>query len=350
MYHPAYPAPRSFGPGAPEGSGGPSLGVHMRKLVSVAAVLAALAASSAFAYQRFGPRELCEGFLPPNDLNIPEGDVRALGIDEAQFNAVLDRIEKVFTPIVAAKGAKLSVNRKWSDGTVNASAQQMWGTWHINMYGGLARHAAVTEEGFMLVACHEMGHHLGGYPKSSWATNEGGADYYATLKCMRMMYGEAEPLGPVDAVADAGCRAQFPRAGLNGCRNGARGGQSVAFLFQALRNSPTPPKFDTPNPSVVDRMFNQHPETQCRLDTYYQGALCTARLSAGVSDSDPNAGACTARNGQRVGLRPRCWYKPPADEPAAFDPAVAARPMALDGKAVAEKLEALKSALSGRGI
>lgn len=318
----------------------------MKKLVSAAAFLA-VAALSAFAHQRLVGKQLCSGFLPENDMKIPVGDVRARGIDEAMFNSVLDRVERVYAPIVAAKGGQLKVVRKWEDATVNAYAQQFGKVWQITMFGGLARHAATTEEGFMLVACHELGHHIGGHPKSSWATNEGGSDYYATLKCMRIMYGEAEPLGPVDAVAEAGCSAQFPGAGRNGCRNGARGGQSVAFLFQALRNSPTPPKFDTPNRTVVDRMYNQHPETQCRLDTYYQGALCAAALGTDVG-SDPNAGTCTAKNGHRVGLRPRCWYKPPADEPA-LD-AVAVKPLGLDVKAVTAKLESMRAALSGRGI
>ena len=322
----------------------------MRKFVIAAAVIAT-AGSSAFAVHRAGRKTLCDGFLPPNNLSIPVGDVNALGIDEAVFNSVIDRADKIYGPIVASKGGRLSFNRRWTDATVNASAQQMGGTWVVNMYGGLARHAAVTEEGFALVVCHELGHHIGGYPKSSWATNEGGADYFATLKCMRRMYGEAAPLGDVDPVAAAGCSGQFPDgAGRNGCLNGARGGQSVAFLFQALRNSPTPPKFDTPNRTVVDRMFNQHPETQCRLDTYYQGALCGAQLGTDVSNSDANAGACTAKNGQTVGLRPRCWYKPPADEPAAVEPLLMARPQLPDAEKVGLKLEALREALSGRGI
>lgn len=318
----------------------------MKKLVPAAVVLAALAVS-AYAH-RPAVKQLCSGFLPENDMKIPVGDVRAQGLDEAMFNNVIDRAEAVYGPIIAAKGGQLRVVRKWEDATVNAYAQQFGNTWQVSMFGGLARHASITEEGFMLVVCHEIGHHIGGYPKSSWATNEGGADYFATLKCMRRMYGENAPLGDVDPVADAGCRAQFGD-NANGCRNGARGGQSVAFLFQALRQSPTPPKFDTPNTTVVDRMYNQHPETQCRLDTYYQGALCGASLGADVSNSDPNAGACTAKNGQRVGLRPRCWYKPPQDEPT-LDENVAVRRVTLDEKSVAEKLEGLRAALSGRGI
>lgn len=317
------------------------------------AALAVLAVSAGFAAHRSSHKELCKGFLPENDMKIElGGDVHAYTIQEAMFNRVLDRVEQVYGPIVASKGGKLVVNRRWSDGTVNASANQMGGTWYLNMYGGLARHAATTEEGFMLVACHELGHHIGGHPKMSWATNEGGSDYFATLKCMRNMYGGAAPQGAVDPVAEQACQSQFAdEPSRNACRNGARGGQSVAYLFQALRNSPKPPEFGTPDTRVVDRMYNQHPDTQCRLDTYFQGAVCTASLGTDVSNSDPNAGACTKKNGQQVGLRPRCWFKPPADEPN-FD----AAPMALkklelqDADKLGERLESLKGTLLGRGV
>ena len=47
-------------------------------------------------------RVLCEGFLPPNNMKIPVGDVHAAGIGEAQFNAVLDRVQAVYGPIIEA--------------------------------------------------------------------------------------------------------------------------------------------------------------------------------------------------------------------------------------------------------
>lgn len=74
----------------------------------------------------------------------------------------------------------------------NASAQRMGSTWVVNMYGGLARHNEITIDGFALVLCHEIGHHLGGAPKyggfNTWGTNEGGSDYFATLKCLRRIF------------------------------------------------------------------------------------------------------------------------------------------------------------------
>ena len=58
-------------------------------------------------------------------------------------------------------------------------------------------------------------------------------------------------------------------------------------------------------------------------------------------------GACTAAQGFKQGMRPLCWYKPGAGEAPQFNTDVAAMP---DAKALEAKMEALKSALLGRGI
>ncbi|MBI5623418.1 MAG: hypothetical protein HY924_06555 [Elusimicrobia bacterium] len=271
---------------------------------------------------------LCSGFLPENNLRIDVGSFEDKGITEAQFNRVLDVVEKIYKPVVAAKGATLVVERKWDDGTVNAYAQQQGGKWMISMFGGLARHSAVTQDGFALVACHEMSHHLGGAPKSSgwfggWATIEGQADYGANLKCLRRVFAEVSaksftrPVGD-DPVAVVACEQAFSSSKDRAiCLRGAMAGKSVSALFKALSSDPKDAEFNTPDPAVVTEMDESHPATQCRLDTYLQGSICAKPLSSEVSDKDVFAGTCNRKTGQVSGLRPLCWYKPPKDEPAA---------------------------------
>lgn len=261
----------------------------------------------------------CEGFLPPNDLSIPVGSADDKGIIQSQFNAVLDTVQKLYAPVIAAKGGTLQINRLWNDGTVNASAQHQGRTYILNMYGGLARHAAVTMDGFALVACHELGHHLGGAPKiggGGWASNEGQADYYANLKCLRKVFAESGSTGFTRAAAgDETARRSCDAAYSNPedralCFRSAMAGKSVAALFMALRNETVEPRFDTPDPAVVNTMFDKHPGTQCRMDTYLQGSLCSQPLSSVLSDTDPAAGTCTRSGGFQTGFRPLCWYKP----------------------------------------
>ncbi len=262
----------------------------------------------------------CEGFLPPNDLQIPADSPMARGISEAQFNEVLNTVEKIYKPIVAARGAALQINRKWTDATVNASAYQSGKNFYLNMYGGLARHETITQDGFALVACHELGHHLGGAPKTggwnAWASNEGQSDYFANLKCLRLVFSDKASknftaLSEGDEVALQGCEAMYSSdADRAVCYRAAMAGKSVAYLFQALRNETVTPRFDTPSPVVVNAMMSAHPPTQCRMDTYLAGSLCTQPVGAVLSETDPTVGTCTRKAGFQAGFRPLCWYKP----------------------------------------
>ncbi len=260
---------------------------------------------------------LCEGFLPENNLKIPVGK-SAKGISEAEFNEVLDKIEELYTPIVAQKGGNLRVRRLWSNDTVNASAQQWGSTWIINMYGGLARHEAITQDGFALVACHEMGHHLAGVPRSrAWASNEGQSDYFSTLKCLRKVFkgagGFSRPASAGDFAKKLCAEKYEAGAGRVLCERNAAAGMSVSSLFQIGRGEDNPPAFNTPDPKVVDSTYDRHPATQCRLDTYFSGGLCPKAVSDEVGN-DPSAGTCTRAEGFTWAARPLCWYKPPASE------------------------------------
>ncbi len=258
----------------------------------------------------------CPGFLPPNDLKIPVGSAQDRGILEAQFNKVIDTIEKIYKPVVAAQGRVLQINRLWTNATVNANASQSGNKDVLNMYGGLARHEAITMDGFALVVCHELGHHLGGAPKGGWASIEGQSDYYANLKCLRQVFADSSSknfTGPteVDEAAQKYCGAAFSKPEDQAiCLRASMAGKSVSNLFKALHNDTVFPSFDTPDTSVVTTMFTDHPATQCRMDTYLAGSLCTQPVSAPLNDTNPAAGACTRSGGFLGGFRPLCWYKP----------------------------------------
>jgi hypothetical protein len=274
---------------------------------------------------------VCDGFVPPNEMKIPVGAVnkwnflsmapnRNGGLTEEKFNAVIDRFIRLFEADINKAGGKLVVNRLWTSETVNASAEQRGGDWIINMYGGLARHPAITVEGFALVVCHEAGHHIGGAPKKSgrWATNEGGADYFAGLKCLRRFFAEDDNEAEVgkasiDALVKERCESQFTqRADQLLCMRSSLGGNSVALLFMDLRRETTPPGFGTPDSKVVTSMYDAHPATQCRMDTYFNGATCKVDVNVPVSQTDYKEGSCIQPQ-YDVGFRPLCWFKPTDD-------------------------------------
>jgi len=286
----------------------------------------------------------CTGFLPPNDLKIPVGSIHAKGIIEAQFNAVIDTVEKLYKPVVAAQGKVLQINRLWANETVNANASQQGNKYILNMYGGLARHETITMDGFALVVCHELGHHLGGVPKvSSWASNEGQSDYYANLKCLRQVFTDDSSLSFTrmsagDEVAEMGCAKAFSDPlERSVCARGAMAGKSVAYLFKILRKETVDPRFDTPDANVVPTMMTTHPGTQCRMDTYLQGSVCIQPVSNPVNYTSPAAGTCTRSAGFSGGFRPLCWYKP-ANPAELLPPAAKLLPPAAEAFGVTDEM------------
>jgi len=264
-------------------------------------------------------QDLCPGFLPENSLRVPARIFQTGGVTQSDFDFVLDEVERHYAPVVTAKGARLQVTRKWESEIVNASASRVGSTYIIRIYGGLARYPSITKDGFMLVACHEMGHHLGGAPKwqgDDWASNEGGADYYATLRCLRHLFTPDDTRRFVETqMIDSHLRTKCEEAYAtqeeeNFCMRSGMAGLSTAKLFQEVRQVVDVPRFDTPDTSIVDATFDDHPMPQCRLDTYLQGALCMHDTSVELSETDPAMGTCNELNGQSLGVRPRCWFMP----------------------------------------
>ena len=262
------------------------------------------------------------GFLPENSLNIPVGFKSTGGLTEEEFNNVIDKVETIYQPLVSNLHGTLRVSRKWTDGTVNANATRAGVNWDVNMYGGLARHSTITSDGFTLVLCHEIGHHLGGAPKicsiygsSKWATNEGQADYYATLKCLRKVFwndNNAEVVKKLNApeFLVKSCHKSWRHSSdKNICIRSGMAGASVTGLFAAISGK-SEAKFDSPDSKIVTQIDDNHPAYQCRLDTFFQGALCEKSVNEDVSQDDEVPGTCHASTGENIGLRPLCWFKP----------------------------------------
>lgn len=262
------------------------------------------------------------GIVEENNLYIGPHEKNVSAVTKEKFNDILDKVGAIYSPIISAKGKTLKIERKWDDGTVNAYAQQAGNIWSITMFGGLARHETITPDAFALVACHELGHHLGGIPKKKiwiitlWASNEGQSDYFGTMKCLRKYFENDDNLRiveemEVDEYVTKTCNETFASADeIAICQRSAMAGHSLGSLFNALGNAPKELSFTTPDPKVVTATDHNHPAAQCRLDTYFAAAICDKDAYTDVSDTDASTGLCARSNGYQTGVRPLCWYKP----------------------------------------
>jgi len=289
--------------------------VQLLRLVTLLFLSLGLISSSSQNSQEV--HKLCHGFVPENDLKIPVGRELVGGLSEAVYNKVIDKVSQVYTPIVAHYGGQLSIQKLWNDGTVNAYAERQGSLFVVKMMGGLARHPAMTADGLTLVACHEVGHHIGGVPRyaGQWAGSEGQSDYFATLKCMRHVFMNEDNQSivrelNVPSSVEQKCRRLFSTdSDYFICQRSAMAGQSGANLFASLSGVQTP-NFETPDASVVSSSYEKHPAAQCRLDTYYQGSICGVDEDTEIGQNDPNTGTCNRPHGDTEGIRPLCWYKP----------------------------------------
>lgn len=277
--------------------------------------------------------------MPLNHLDLQDNPRVLYNISPVMFRQLIDQVVTTFSPVVRAHGGDLRVNYLWDNRTVNASAQRTGNQWILNMYGGLARRKEITPDGFSMVVCHELGHHLGGYPfkrtvyeGNAWAADEGQADYFATQTCARAIWGRdyqanAAHRYTVDPVAKAACDHSYQyQVQRDLCYRTADAGQSLANLLNMLEDATRPVVYGKASNAVrVPETFPDHPAAQCRLETFLNGAICTrpfdVRIIPGLDvhmangsplDEEKRAAnfSCGERGAVYDGSRPRCWFQP----------------------------------------
>jgi hypothetical protein len=84
-------------------------------------------------------------------------------------------------------------------------------------------------------------------------------------------------------------------------------GVATATMIAQLKDDIPIISLDTPDKTVVKELVTMHPSAQCRLDTYFQGALCDKPLKNKISKRNPNSKAFCSDKSQ-VGTRPLCWF------------------------------------------
>lgn len=259
-----------------------------------------------------------------------------------EVDQVIKRLNEIYSPIVKEHRGKLSLKNKWSDDKIYARATQVWRSWKVEVSGGLARRPELTTDGLALIICHELGHHLAGFPfypsptpfQRTWAATEGQSDYFATQSCAKKLWENeaainSEYAEKVPEIVRAKCQRSYrsaPKANL--CMRINHAVESMIQTMANLMQRPMP-AFDTPDPNVVDKIVLKHPAVQCRLDTSFEGTLCNApwkdelipgkKLRNGRDNNlnqekEAATVSCMKRSGSTKGLRPACWFYERSEE------------------------------------
>ncbi len=252
-------------------------------------------------------------------------------ISQTEFEALTDRAIYEWRPMAQAHGATLVSRKLWNSDFVNAIANRNGLEWYLEMHGGFARQPEMNADIFMLILCHELGHHFGGYvfKWDFWISSEGQADYFSTQVCVRKIWGAEpqknatfRPLVGLESKSrcDSVWREQAQR---DLCYRIAT--QSLTYTRMAARiKSENAPSLEARDPRRVPDTRWGYPSIQCRLDTLIAGSLCTREFDVwkipslnhpqGVqspeAERDAQPYSCFAQDGFTEGVRPRCWFKP----------------------------------------
>lgn len=238
------------------------------------------------------------------------------GLAEEDFNQVIDSAISVLSPeIKKILNKELIIEKRWNDSTVDAFAtRDDSNNAVVVMNGGLARHPLMTKDAFLLLICHEIGHHLGGAPKvlrgnsglRGWSSAEGQADYYATSKCLPLFYKNGIDIKTFESEQDSGdYKTALSKCSDNACARITLAGLSVSRVFASLVAGEREPDLSIKDNSKVPKTLYKHPTPQCRLDTYSSGAICEQGINIPFDSSDPKVGACLSG----LSKRPDCWFQ-----------------------------------------
>lgn len=264
--------------------------------------------------------------IPENDFKNPVRAARISNktspqaVTEAEFLHVARVLHRLFAPLIKVKGnVELIIKTDWADETVNAYATREVESWNVYVPGGIARASGMTKDSLALIICHELGHHLGGAPRTflynGWPSSEGQADYWATSKCLKRYYEELahEEISIDENIPDKIIKdcsdVHKPFRDFKVCVRTMLASISFGHFLNELPGAKVKISIETPDTRMVKGTnTNDYPRPQCRLDTVYRGALCTIPSGVLTSDEDQKTGHCN--DDTKPGTRPRCWFKP----------------------------------------
>jgi len=221
---------------------------------------------------------------------------------------------------------------------INYFVHEGYGLSTISIYG-LDGGGYLSGDGLLALACHEFGHRMGGWPGVPFEAIEGQADYFAASRCLPLVFWSDDNQAIIKTMkipltVKSKCESVHLDKNRQAiCMRTAMAGLSLFQHFHftpacAKANSPNPrdeyfpdhsdepaPSLDSHDSNEVDRTYGDHPQSQCRVDTFVAGALCVENPQLEylppnlIKPGQLNGGSCFGSN--RIGIRPSCWFKTP---------------------------------------
>jgi hypothetical protein len=220
-------------------------------------------------------------------------------VSHEEVDKVVSEIEKIYIPLFKEKyNVNFKIKLKQNNPIYYAFADKGPGNeWFIEIHGGYLSATSMTETTLALLMCHEIGHLDGGEPffKSSRyiqnASVEGQADFYATNECLKKYLKSKEilahPKASKSGIAKKICLTSYIEDSEDFiiCQHSL----NASYNLQKIHKPEDSISFEMNDLSVRDTTLEEHPSSQCRLDTYVMGAIALENDDIQLK-------------------KPRCWY------------------------------------------
>lgn len=235
---------------------------------------------------------------------------------------IVNEVRQIYVPFANRSGKEFEIKVDAKDSSSSASAKVHGKKWTVILAQGLIDHPRLTSDSLRMTICHELGHILGGAPRKnvpfdwdgdfapdglSFMSSEGQADYYASKICFRqLVQGQnhrAELQSQtVPAIVEQSCNATYGSQSAESliCQRAALAGNHFLQLdFHASISFLTPDH--SPSANLIQ---DTYPNRQCRLDTFFAGALCVESSPLALDFYEDSRNNCLQAKGQR----PSCWH------------------------------------------
>lgn len=236
-------------------------------------------------------------------------DPTTSSVSEESFKLIPEKILALHQKIIKQEKLVISIDTDWVRPYFTAWARKDADRkFTLSFWGGLARIPGMNDEGHAFVACHELGHILGGAPKIKineflWSSSEGQSDFFASAICMKgflkLKHQQKRLTVPDDIpeIVYTLCRTTYEKEeDFLICLNTQKATKAFSLVLEHLSQYTKTLDVTVPSPHVVkETIHNSYPEQQCRIDTIFQGSLCQEKHYP-----------CD----NMTGSRPLCWYLP----------------------------------------
>lgn len=241
---------------------------------------------------------------------------------EEKFKRITTRVAALYSGTIRERNENIEfkIVHDWKSDVVNAYAQKGLFVWEVNFTGGLYRNTNVTDDGLALAACHEVGHLIGGAPYKNGTNGqisiEGQADFWASAVCLKRYFKEfPETVYMQEGYPKYACDIQYygDEEATNTCYRTFLAGEGMAKML-AGANATETPDLESQNRTELTYTSQFHPEAQCRLDTYAQGALCELDDTSFNFDEKTDKSKlttdflCNEGANTKIEKRPKCWF------------------------------------------